>query len=383
MKTIRIASLVHRGRNQIKIEFEYNSELIDLVKQIEGRQWNDTHKCWYVPNNPSSLKSIYRVFKGKAWIDSSRIFNKKSLTIEPKAKEDGIVKGIPKVCKPDKKFSFRKKVPEEYENLLKRRRYSPNTIKTYISLFRDFINYFPDKRVEAITEEDIRKYQDYLVTVRKVSTSTQNQAINAIKFYLEKVLGQSKKKYWVDRPMKEYKLPAVLSKKDVIKVINMPSNIKHKCILTLLYSAGLRSGELINLRKQNIDFGRKLIYIKKGKGSKDRITILSERAIGVLEEYYALYSPNYWVFEGPGRRQYSKESVRNIFKRSLKKAGISGNFRVHDLRHSFATHLLENGTDLRYIQTLLGHRSSRTTEIYTHVSELKLQGIKSPLDLDV
>lgn len=386
MKTIKIEPLVHRDNFQIKIEFEYDPELIDLVKQIEGRQWSRTHKCWYVPDNPSNLMSIFRIFKGKAWIDDLRILGRNNIEVENKKRaqeKDGTLKSNSKICKPDEKISFNKEIPEEYENLLKRRRYSPNTIKTYVSLFRNFINFYPTKNVQGIMEEDIRKYQDYLVTVRKVSVSTQNQAINAIKFYFEKVLGQSKKKYWVDRPIKEYKLPSVLCKKDVIKVISIPSNIKHKCILTLLYSAGLRSGELINLRKHDIDFNRKLIHIKKGKGSKDRITILSDRAMKVLEEYYVIYSPNYWVVEGPGRRQYSKESIRNIFKRSLNKAGLSGNYRVHDLRHSFATHLLESGTDLRYIQTLLGHRSSKTTEIYTHVSELKLQGIKSPLDIDV
>jgi len=382
MKTIRIEPLFHRGKNQIKIEFEYNPELIHIVKQIEGRAWSKTHKCWYVENKLSSLRSIFQVFKGKAAIDSSRIFSNRSIIKGDKARapeRDDISKNY----KSDKTNFIKKAIPSEYENLLRRKRYSPNTIKTYVSLFKDFRNFFQEKTLDSITEEDIRRYQDYLVTVRKVSTSTQNQAINAIKFYFEKVLRQPGRKYWVDRPIKEYKLPNVLSKEAINKILNAPSNVKHKCILVLIYSAGLRIGELVNLRKQDINFERRIITVRKGKGVKDRITILSEKALNILREYYKKHSPNYWVIEGPGRRRYSMESIRNVFKNALKKAGINGHYRVHDLRHSFATHLLENGTDLRYIQTLLGHRSSRTTEIYTHVSELTLQGIRSPLDIDM
>ncbi len=381
MKTIRIEPLFHQGKSQIKIKFEYNPELNDLVKQIEGRHWSDTHKCWYVPNNPSSLKSIYRVFKGKAWIDSSRIFSKKSLTIEPNDKEkDGIVKTIPMICKPDKKFSFRKKVPEEYENLLKRRRYSPNTIKTYVSLFREFINYFSEKRVEDLTEEDIREYQDYLVTVRKISTSTQNQAINAIKFYFEKVLGGSRKVYYIERPRKEKKLPTVLSEEQISKIFNSINNLKHKSILALIYSAGLRSGELIGLRIQDLMKDKGLIFIRSGKGKKDRVSLLSNKMIPLIDQYKKEYQPRYWLFEGPKGKPYSKSSVRSIFKAALDKAKISGQYRLHDLRHSFATHLIEQGVNLRYVQELLGHSNPKTTEIYTHVSKKNLAEVRSPLD---
>jgi integrase/recombinase XerD len=381
MKTIQLEPIFHRDKNQIKIGFPYDKELIALVKQIDGSSWSKTHRCWYVENNPSSLRSIFRVFKGKVRIDSSGIFGKKIDKEDPDKSQEKDV--IPGNYKTGKTISCKKVIPEEYENLLRRKRYSPNTIKTYVSMFRDFINYYPQKIVDEITEEDIRRYQDYLVTTRKVSASTQNQAINAIKFYFEKVLKQPRKKYYIDRPLKEYKLPNVLSKEDVKKILNAPSNVKHKCILTLIYSAGLRIGELIYLRKQDIKFERRIITIRKGKGAKDRITILSEKALNILLEYYKKHSPNYWVIEGPERKRYSKESVRKVFIKALKIVGIKGKYRVHDLRHSFATHLLENGTDLRYIQTLLGHRSSRTTEIYTHVSELKLQGIRSPLDIDM
>lgn len=204
--------------------------------------------------------------------------------------------------------------------------------------------------------------------------------INAIKFYYEKVLGQERKTYYVQRPKKSKQLPEVLSEPDVVRILKACENIKHKCILMLVYSAGLRLGEVVNLKVWDIHYDRKQVFIKGGKGKKDRYSILSEAAIGYLNKYAEQYRPDDWLFEGQYGGQYSKRSVQQIFKGALKKSGISKRATLHTLRHSFATHLLEKGVNLRYIQELLGHNSSKTTEIYTHITKKGIEGIKSPLD---
>jgi len=187
--------------------------------------------------------------------------------------------------------------------------------------------------------------------------------------------------YEVKRPKKDKKLPVVLSKEEVAKILDSVDNIKHKAILMLVYSAGLRVGEVVKLRPEDIDSKRMLIHIKKAKGRKDRYTLLSETALEILREYWRKYKPNKWLFEGVREGWHlSIRTVQSIFEQAREKAGIKKEISVHGLRHSFATHLLEGGTDLRYIQEILGHTSSKTTEIYTHVSQKSLGKIKSPLD---
>ncbi len=244
---------------------------------------------------------------------------------------------------------------------------------------RDFL-LFTGKKPKEIENDDVKKYLYYMVERKKVAVSTLNIIINALKFYYGEVLGK-KFIYEVKRPKKNKKLPVVLSTEEVYKILNAPSNInKHKAILMLIYSAGLRVGEVVKLRPADIDSERGLIHIKGSKGRKDRYTILSQTALKILKEYYKQYKPGKWLFEGakPGRN-ITVRTVQVIFKQACKKAGINKKVTVHTLRHSFATYLLESGVDLRYIQELLGHKSSKTTEIYTHVSKTSLAKIKNPL----
>jgi len=205
-----------------------------------------------------------------------------------------------------------------------------------------------------------------------------NSAINALKFYYGNVL---KKKfiYEVKRPRKDKKLPVILSKEEVAKILSSVDNIKHKTILMLVYSAGLRVGEVVRLKPEDIDSKRMLIHIKGAKGRKDRYTLLSEKALEILRQYWRKYKPEKWLFGGAKEGRYlSIRSVDKIFRNACEKAGIKKDVSMHTLRHSFATHLLEGGTDLRYIQELLGHAHSKTTEIYTHVSTKSLGKITSP-----
>ena len=234
--------------------------------------------------------------------------------------------------------------------------------------------------MDQVDETDIHQYMMHLVTERGVSISTQNQAVNAIKFYLEHVKHGERKVYLIERPRKEDKLPTVLSEEEVKRLLDVTKNIKHRCLLFMLYASGLRISELLKLRHTDIDHDRKVIHVRSGKGGKDRITLLSDVAYELLTEYRAGYAPVYWLFEGPDGNAYSQRSVNKIIKKSSLKAGIQKRVSAHTLRHSFATHLLEHGTDLRYIQSLLGHSSSRTTERYTHVTTKGLDQLISPLD---
>jgi len=262
------------------------------------------------------------------------------------------------------------------------KRYSERTINTYKSLLLRFFNFYPGREVNSICKNDIQRYLLELIRLG-YSESMQNQAINAIKFYYEQLLGQPRTFYTADRPKRERKLPTVLSTFEIKSILEQVKNIKHKSILSLIYSSGLRISEALDLKINDIDSYRMLIHIRGAKGKKDRMVILSEAALQLLRKYYLKYKPNKWLFEGQSGGQYSNTSCQSILKRAVKKAGIRKHVTLHTLRHSFATHLLENGTDLRYIQSLLGHNSSKTTEIYTHVSQVYLQNIRSPLDLDL
>jgi site-specific recombinase XerD len=220
----------------------------------------------------------------------------------------------------------------------------------------------------------------YLAEEKQSATSTLNQAINALKFYYGTML-KKKFLYEIKRPRKDKKLPVVLSKEEVAKILSSVDNIKHKAILMLIYSAGLRVGEVVKLKIEDIDSKRMLIHIKGSKGRKDRYTMLSETALDILRRYWREYKPEKWLFEGARAGRYlSTRTVEKILEHACEKANIRKDVSVHTLRHSFATHLLEGGTDLRYIQELLGHKDSKTTEIYTHVSTKSIGKIKSPLD---
>ena len=261
------------------------------------------------------------------------------------------------------------------------RNFSYKTVKAYKSCIRSFADFFAPRHPRDLTNQDIRGYLFHLIDEEHLAASTVNQVFNALRFlYVELykrpfVIGN------LPRPRKPTKLPVTLSQQEVLKILNAVGNAKHKTILTLIYSAGLRVGEAVRLKIADIDSERGLIHVRSGKGMKDRFTLLSEVMLPMLRDYYKEYRPEEYLFEGsPGRSHIAERSIQNVFARAVKEAGIAKQVSVHSLRHSFATHLLEGGTDLRYIQELLGHSSSKTAEIYTHVSKRVIGKITSPLD---
>lgn len=265
-----------------------------------------------------------------------------------------------------------------YQNKLLVKRYSPSTFKVYSHCFQYYLKHFSEN-IDALSEKDIENYL-LNVIVPKYGKSTQNQHINAIKFYYEQVLKLPRTKYIIERPRKDFKVPVVLDRFEAEALLNQLTNKKHFCIIALLYSCGLRIGELLNLKIQDIDSKRMLIQIKCSKGNKDRLIPLPKSILQLLREYYRIYQPKAYLFEGVDGQKYSPSSVRKIIKRAAKKAKINKDLCAHTLRHSYATHLLESGTDLRLIQKLLGHSNIKTTEIYTHVSNSQLKKVTSPFD---
>ncbi len=259
--------------------------------------------------------------------------------------------------------------------------YSEHTIKTYIHMFRQFLKYLYPIPLHQVNKTHITKYHLWLVRDRNVSASYQNQSINAIKFYIEKVLKHPVTVYELERPTKHKTLPKVLSLVEVHQIIEATRNLKHRTILSIIYGSGLRISECINLKIIDIDSSSMRIWVRNAKGKKDRVTLLSNGLLKLLRDYYKIYRPKKWLFEGQTKQQYSPSSIRQFFNRAKIKALGNSSATVHTLRHSFATHLLENGTNLRYIQKLLGHSSSKTTEIYTHVCTTNLTDITSPFDL--
>lgn len=283
------------------------------------------------------------------------------------------------------------KIPQEaleciahFERVMEERRYSRSTIDTYVSMVKQFLGYYCDTAWDAITTEHVSNYNHAVYLIPGRSHSTQNQAINAIKLFYQINEGPSIDVSSIVRPRKESKLPVILSKHEVTKIITSTGNLKHRTLLSLVYGCGLRIGEALNLTWSDISRSEGLLYIRRAKGRKDRRVPIPDKLIKQLEDYYRAHKTKEYIFEGQNGGQYSYRSCQQLFKRCVRKAGIKKKATLHTLRHSYATHLLEAGVGLRYIQDILGHNSPKTTMIYTHVSGKRLSEIRSPLeDLDI
>lgn len=373
-KRVILKPVEHRLMKCIAIQFPYDESLFPAVRSIPGATFSKTMKCWYAPAATASIQKILQVFKGKAWVDLTQLKQQAKPSVAHKTK----VTPTQPVIIPINEFQVA--AMEAMHKKLKLKNYSASTIRTYTEQFKLFMQFFPDNDPSDLGEKEILHYLMYLIENRKLSISAQNQAINAIKFYYEKVLKQEKKVYDLERPMKEKKLPEVLSQEEVMMLFEATDNLKHRVMLMLLYSSGIRRSELLNLRVGDVDMYRGIVFVRGGKGRKDRHSVLAQSLIPVMESYLAKHKPGFWLFEGVNGERYSASSLQQILKRAVYRAGIRKNVRLHMLRHSFATHLLEAGTSTRYIQVLLGHESPKTTEIYAKVTRFGMDKVVSPLD---
>lgn len=333
----------HKNIDRIAVYFEKDAQLNNRIKNQPGAKWSKTLKAWHLPDTEA---------------------NRKQFNLEREFPSNN---GIEEV--------------EKFKLWLQSKRYSKNTIKTYTEALKTFLNFFNDKAITQISNDDVIFFNNAYILKNNFSVSYQNQIVNSLKLYFKIVKNINLEIDKIHRPKRARLLPNVLSKEEVKLILNVHTNVKHKTMLSLIYACGLRRGELLNLKPVDVDSKRKLLIIKQAKGRKDRIAPISEKIIEMLREYYKMYKPKTWLFEGQNAgEQYSEKSLQNVLKQALEKAKIKKPVTLHWLRHSYATHLLESGTDLRYIQELLGHKSSKTTEIYTHVSTKNLQNIKSPFD---
>jgi len=264
---------------------------------------------------------------------------------------------------------------------LELRNFSPHTRRTYLACVRRFALYF-HRSPEALGDPEIREYLHYLIKERKVSQGAVTQAYGALKFFYETTLKRDWEGFRIPKGKMGKRLPIVLSRQEVEALFGAIKNLKHRAILMTIYSAGLRISEALHLKLSDIDSQRMTIRIEHGKGNKDRYTLLGKRNLDILREYWKRYRPRDWLFCNPSRkRPLSTTAVRRVFTKALRRAGIKKHAIVHTLRHSFATHLLEAGTDLYHIQHLLGHTNPKTTAVYLHLSRKELTQVTSPLDL--
>ena len=364
--TVILDQHFHRERTIVSIQFDKYPALEQKVQVELLALWSQSRKFWYLDFNQDNVDLIISTLNPFAKIDKTPLQEK---VAEYKNNLYALT-----LSDEDKVNLAR------FRRWLMSKRYSNSTVVTYCSILVFFLKYITKRNCGIITSRTVSQFNyEFIVAARK-SISYQNQAINAIKQYLT-YCEMDVEIIDIERPKKEKKLPVILSKDEVKRIIDCAPNMKHKTLLSLIYSAGLRISEAINLKLIDVDSGRMLIHIKSAKGKKDRYTLLSSRVLVLLREYYKIYKPKKFLFEGMLNEQYSARGAQAALKNAAARAGIKKPITLHSLRHSFATHLLENGTDIRYIQTLLGHSSPKTTMIYTHVSEASVQKIINPFDM--
>jgi len=374
--TIKLQKGEHRDKAVVFLQFPRDESLIKIIRGNYDARWSATQKMWYVSASQFELHEFMQLMKGKVWVDYGGM-KEKSHTEKPKDIEQQ---------KPEKKEA--KEVPAhiseklmQFRKWMKHRRYSESTINTYADAVKQFLVFFMDRDIRTLNNDDMIEYTHEHIVKNKLSFSYQNQLVNGVKLFFREIEKSKIELDKLQRPRREHKLPNVLSKEEVKAILSAPKNQKHSAMLSLIYACGLRRSELLNLKPADIDSNRKLLIIRNAKGRKDRIVPISEKLIEMLRDYYTKFKPEVWLFEGQNAgEQYSEESLAKVLKTACRLAKINKPVTLHWLRHSYATHLLEGGTDLRYIQELLGHKSSRTTEIYTHVSTKSIQQIKSPFD---
>ena len=371
---IQYSLIDHRGQKRIALQFEYNKEWNKRMKEVPGAKWSVSLKCWHIPDSAANREKCGLMLEETSVVDHGTYHGEKRLLTNPVQKDKQPLKGIKTV---------NTHALETFLQLLRLKAYSQSTIKTYKSEFAAFLEILGNARAEDLSVQRLKDYLDYCYSTLKLSENTIHSRINALKFYYEQVLKREKFFWEIPRPKKPQLLPRLLNENELGKLFNALSNKKHKAMLFTAYSAGLRVSEIVNLKLADIDSKRMQIFIRKAKGKKDRYVNLSPVLLDILRNYIRVYKPmpRVYLFESEQTfTAYPIRTVQQIFTIAKEKAGIKKDIGIHSLRHSFATHLLEKGTDIKYIKELLGHFNIKTTERYLHVSRKSLVNIASPLD---
>lgn len=359
--TLFLEQKKHRNASKLIIKFAYDDDLIAIVRKIHGAAWSKTLQAWHVADTKENYAIVLDTFKGITTVNTSKISKiipfKRDLTKEQKT------------------------LLNNFYLYLKGKRYSKSTIDTYTFFIADFINFHTKTPLQELTNRHVELFIETVFIERNYAVSSQRQFISALKVFIMFYPHTKINELSLERPKKSRKLPNVLSQEEVLEIIRCTQNLKHRAIIALLYSCGLRISELINLKLIDFHIERKQLVVKSGKGRKDRYVSLADSFLPLLSNYYYSYKPKVYFVEGQKGGKYSPEAVRQFLRKSCAKAGIKKPVSPHTLRHSYATHLLENGVDIRYIQSLLGHARPETTMIYTHVKRKDLMEIQNPLDI--
>jgi site-specific recombinase XerD len=371
-----------KGQEAIGLPEPTDKDTLYTIRKIKGIRWSSQHHLWYLPLCRESYETFKLALTGKAALDTTRLkrYLEQRKSMQPLLKKQGVSKRRSEQFLTQPLSRENLQAFQRYQALLELKGYSPSTIRTYCGEFYLLLRLLKEKSVTTLTKENVQAYLLWLLRKKRYSAVHLHSAINALKFFFEQVQGRTKEFYDLPRPQKPRRLPIVLAEQEVTKLLQQTQNLKHKAMLMAAYSAGLRVSELVKLKLHDIDSKRMLIHIREAKGMKDRLVPLSEVLLYTLREYVKVYRPKEYLFEGDNGGMYAARSAQKVLHQAKKRARITKKGSVHCLRHSYATHLLEGGTDIRFIQQLLGHGSIKTTLRYTQVSQRSLAAIKSPLD---
>lgn len=396
MQKVLLKPLYHREQEWIGIYYSPSTIINGLLKLKAGARWTQTHKCWYVPLNKAAYNKVWFALEGKAELEIQELLQ----YLEAKKKTDGafpqepdlLPVKEPEIISPEEiKQPVQAGLVQEVNNgvlpYLKQelllRGYSPSTIRTYMNEMRVFLIAIGNHPATEYTPQQLRDYLQYCYETLNLSENTLHSRINALKFYFEQVLKREKFFWNIPRPQKPLQLPKLLNETELTRLFNSLSNKKHKAMLFTAYSSGLRVSEVARLMLADIDAERMQIHVRHAKGKKDRYVNLSPVLLDILRQYIKqeVPPPKEYLFESSQTgKAYPTRTIQQIFSNAKNKAGILKEVGIHSLRHSFATHLLDKGTDIRYIKDLLGHFDIRTTERYLHVSKKQLVNVISPFD---
>jgi len=395
MKTVIVRRRMHDGGIRIILEFQPDEEIIRVVKTLPDATWNKSMKYWHIEPEDGIDSRLVDALSGVARIEFRY---EKTINLIERVKEERNRDSTGVVSRSNGNNSSGRLSAEaqdhsgvlsmtsqaqinNFRNWMEAHRYPPNTIRTYTSMLEAYLRFVSPKEAAECTSDDLVRMVNEYILARGLSYSFQNQLISAVKKFYREICREVIDPGQFSRPRTQHKLPNVLSKEEVKKILTAPVNEKHRVILSVIYGCGLRRSEVIMLEPGDIDRDRMLLSVRQAKGFKDRIVPVSAKLVEMVDAYLKRNSPVKYLFEGQHQGdRYSATSVEKVFRMACQKAGIKKKVTLHGLRHSYATHLLEAGTDLRYIQELLGHKSSKTTEIYTHVTEKSIQKIRTPFD---
>lgn len=386
-KKIILKPLHHRGQENIALIYDNYASLNKIVKKLHGIKWSQSNRCWYVPLNKESYNEVCKQLRADVYLETGEL--KKYLEKRRQVKATIAAKPVITHSKPLPATKAWRLSPENLEELkkfieqLKLKAYSISTINTYRNEFMQLLQLLKNKPVHQLIPEDLRRYMVYAMEKDGIKENTAHSRLNALKFYFEQVLGREKFFWEIPRPKKQVQLPRFFNQDEIAAIIKAAGPIKHKVMLMLAYAAGLRVSEVAAIKVRDIDSKRMCILINQAKGKKDRIVTLSPVLLVMLREYWKTgkLSKDGYLFPGQYRGElYSSRSIQAVLALAKKKAGVMKPGSIHALRHSFATHLLDKGTDVTMIQKLLGHNDIKTTLRYLHVTNRDMLQVMSPLD---